>query len=283
MHCEPGSGATSRWCGFGSPSIPAPRSFPCFNWVPARNTWRTCSSTRYDSAWPPFCLPLFTSDGLNLYFYALTAHFGHWLQVSRQGRKVLRWQVAAELIYGQVKQSYRRRKLARVTPVMRLGTEAALTSARPRMGFSGRLNTAFIERVNLTVRDARGSARTTYLGHVPTGSTAAGSPRVVARVLPFCASSCIAADRASAASRTRGQTARPTRPPTYPSHGSRQNPSEMDGAFGALIPVATGFRLEAFKPDMVAVACRGESGEGASRSTRMDPSSRMRWPVRTAH
>jgi IS1 family transposase len=100
----------------------------------------------------PGCLPLFTSDGLNLYFYALTAHFGHWLQVSRQGRKVLRWQVAAELIYGQVKKSYRRRKLARVTPVVRLGTEAALTSALQGMGFSGRLNTAFIERVNLTVR-----------------------------------------------------------------------------------------------------------------------------------
>ena len=28
----------------------------------------------------PGCLPLFTSDGLNLYFYALTAHFGHWLR-----------------------------------------------------------------------------------------------------------------------------------------------------------------------------------------------------------
>ena len=27
----------------------------------------------------PGCLPLFTSDGLNLYFYALTAHFGQWL------------------------------------------------------------------------------------------------------------------------------------------------------------------------------------------------------------
>jgi hypothetical protein len=113
MNCELGSGATSRWCGFGSPSIPAPRSFPCFNWVPARNTWRTCSSTRYDSTWPPFCLPLFTSDGLNLYFYALTAHFGHWLQVSRQGRKVLRWQVAAELIYGQVKRRTHRRWTAR--------------------------------------------------------------------------------------------------------------------------------------------------------------------------
>ncbi len=34
----------------------------------------------------PGCLPLFTSDGLNLYFYTLTAHFGQWLQVRRRGR-----------------------------------------------------------------------------------------------------------------------------------------------------------------------------------------------------
>jgi len=27
----------------------------------------------------PGCIPLFTSDGLNLYFYALTAHFGQWV------------------------------------------------------------------------------------------------------------------------------------------------------------------------------------------------------------
>jgi IS1 family transposase/transposase-like protein len=100
----------------------------------------------------PGCIPLFASDGLNVYFYALTAHFGHWRKVCRRGRNVLRWQVAAELIYGQVKKSYRRRKLVRVTPVMRLGTEAALTIALQRLGFSGRLNTAFIERVNLTVR-----------------------------------------------------------------------------------------------------------------------------------
>ena len=46
-----------------------------------------------------------------------------------------RWQVKAGLIYGQVKKSYRRRKLA-----------------LQGMGFLGRLNSAFIERVNLTVR-----------------------------------------------------------------------------------------------------------------------------------
>ncbi len=100
----------------------------------------------------PGCLPLFTSDGLNLYFYALTAHFGHWLQVCRRGRNVRCWQVEPRLIYGQVKKSYRRRKLVRVTHVMRLGTEDALTATLQGLGFSGRLNTAFIERVNLTVR-----------------------------------------------------------------------------------------------------------------------------------
>jgi transposase InsO family protein len=62
------------------------------------------------------------------------------------------WQVEAGLIYGQVKKCYRRRKLVRVTQVMRLGTEDALTAALQSLGFSGRLNTAFIERVNLTVR-----------------------------------------------------------------------------------------------------------------------------------
>lgn len=100
----------------------------------------------------PGCIPLFTSDGLNLYFYALTAHFGHWLPVRRRGRNMRQWQVAAGLIYGQVKKSYRRRKLVQVTSVMRLGTEETLKAALQALGFSGRLNTAFIERVNLTVR-----------------------------------------------------------------------------------------------------------------------------------
>jgi len=87
-----------------------------------------------------------------VYFYALTAHFGQWVEVGRRGRKVRQWQVAAKLIYGQVKKNYQRRKLVRVTHVMRLGTEAALEVALLGLGLTGRLNTAFIERVNLTVR-----------------------------------------------------------------------------------------------------------------------------------
>ena len=124
----------------------------------------------------PGCLPIFTSDGLNLYFYALTAHFGQWLESVCRGRKVRQWQVAAGLIYGQVKKSYRRRKLVRVTPVMRLGTEADLKAALQGLGFSGRLNTAFIERVNLTVRHAIAAlARRTW-------ATAQQSPHLLAHL-----------------------------------------------------------------------------------------------------
>ncbi len=124
----------------------------------------------------PGCLPLFTSDGLNLYFYAITAHFGQWREVVRRGRKVSQWQVSAELIYGQVKKIYRRRKLVRVTHVMRLGTGAALTVALQELGLSGRLNTAFIERVNLTVRHGVAAlARRTW-------ATAQQSPHLLAHL-----------------------------------------------------------------------------------------------------
>ena len=74
------------------------------------------------------------------------------LPSAAEGATCKRRQVAAGLIYGQVKKSSRRRRLVRVTHVMRLGTEADLKGALQGLGFSGRLNTAFIERVNLTVR-----------------------------------------------------------------------------------------------------------------------------------
>jgi hypothetical protein len=86
------------------------------------------------------------------------------------------WQVAAGLIYGQVKQCYRRRKLVRVTHLMRLGTEDALKATLQGLGLSGRLNTAFIERVNLTVRHGVAAlARRTW-------ATAQQSPHLLAQL-----------------------------------------------------------------------------------------------------
>ena len=98
----------------------------------------------------PDCLPVFTSDGLNYYYYALTAHFGCWVQTLRRRRR--QWQVAPGLLYGQVRKVYRGRRLVRVTHVMRCGTRAALRLALLGLGLSGQLNTAFVERVNLTLR-----------------------------------------------------------------------------------------------------------------------------------
>ncbi len=124
----------------------------------------------------PGCIPLFTSDGLHVYFYALTAHFGRWREVGRRGRNVRRWQVEAGLIYGQVKKSYRRRKLVRVSHVMRLGTEDTLKVVLQGLGLSGRLNTAYIERVNLTIRHGIAAlARRTW-------ATAQQSPHLLAHL-----------------------------------------------------------------------------------------------------
>ena len=101
------------------------------------------------------------------------------------------WQGAAGLIDGQVKKSYRRRKLVRVTHVMRLGTSTALKVARPRMGFSGRLNTACIERVNLTVRHGVAAlARRTW-------ATAKPAPQLLAHLQWWRASSHVVRPHAS--------------------------------------------------------------------------------------
>ncbi len=98
----------------------------------------------------PDCLPIFTSDGVNLYFYALTAHVGQWLRLGDQ--RVRQWQVLSGLLYGQVKKTYRRRKVVQVTRLMRCGTAEDLRVALRRLGLSGRLNTAFVECVNLSMR-----------------------------------------------------------------------------------------------------------------------------------
>ncbi len=95
-------------------------------------------------------LPVFSSDGLRLYFYALTAHFGQWIWP--EGGRKRAWQLAADLVYGQVKKSQRRRRLVKVERVMLWGGFEALARRLKAAGLSGRLNTAFVERLNLTLR-----------------------------------------------------------------------------------------------------------------------------------
>jgi hypothetical protein len=87
---------------------------------------------------------------LDLYGYALTAHFGQWAEAA--GVKRRQWQVATELLYGQVKKSYRRRQLAKIERRMRWGTKEAFQVRLQELGVSRTLNTAFVERINLTIR-----------------------------------------------------------------------------------------------------------------------------------
>ena len=96
------------------------------------------------------CLPVFTTDGLRQYFYALTAHWGQW--VMQEGKRKPQWQVSPGLLYGQVIKRYRRRRVVRVEHVMQWGVLAELKTRLKALGLSGRLNTAFVERVNLTIR-----------------------------------------------------------------------------------------------------------------------------------
>jgi hypothetical protein len=60
--------------------------------------------------------------------------------------------VAERLLYGQVQKQYRRRRLVQVTRRMLCGTGTQFRQALQRLGLSGTLNTAFVERLNLTVR-----------------------------------------------------------------------------------------------------------------------------------
>jgi hypothetical protein len=53
----------------------------------------------------PGCLPFFTSDGLNAYFYTLTAHFGHWLKQECRKQTACQWHGETGLMYAQVQRA----------------------------------------------------------------------------------------------------------------------------------------------------------------------------------
>ncbi len=93
------------------------------------------------------CIPAFTSDGLRAYFYALTAHFGEWFGSS--------WQVSMQLVYGQLVKCRNKKKgdktpftITRMQWVKRL----QLFQVLEELGFSITIQAAYIERVNLTIR-----------------------------------------------------------------------------------------------------------------------------------
>jgi IS1 family transposase len=102
----------------------------------------------------PGCVPLFLTDGFKEYTTALLAHFGYWLELPRpraQGPAPKpRWMPVPRLLYAQVIKTTRRGRLVRVSYRVVFGTLGAIEQVLAAHGWQ--INTAFIERVNLTIR-----------------------------------------------------------------------------------------------------------------------------------
>jgi IS1 family transposase len=96
------------------------------------------------------CVPVFTSDGLRQYFYALTAHWGAWVEEEGQRQPV--WQALPSLLYGQFRKVKVGRKLKQVYTKMLCGERSALQGVLQSIGLSGGIQTSYVERLNLTLR-----------------------------------------------------------------------------------------------------------------------------------
>jgi len=102
----------------------------------------------------PGCVPLFLTDGFKEYTTALLTHYGQWVQPPRRQAQgpapKPRWMPLPQLLYAQVVKTVRRRRLVRVRHRVVFGTLEAVQQVLAACGWQ--INTAFIERVNLSIR-----------------------------------------------------------------------------------------------------------------------------------
>jgi IS1 family transposase len=113
----------------------------------------------------PGCFPVYTSDGLNQYHYGLTAHFGYWDKPPR-ARKY-HWFADDRLQYAQLRKRRQGRQVTFLYSIIRLGVRDVIRTTLQKLGFTGTVQTAYIERSNLTLREhvAPLSRRTWSLAH----------------------------------------------------------------------------------------------------------------------
>lgn len=100
----------------------------------------------------PGVVPLFVTDQLAAYAKALLTHFGCWMEKAseRGGRVLRRWVPDERLRYAQVQKRRARHKIVAVSTRVVFGTAEAVGSTLQALG--QKINTAFIERVNRTLR-----------------------------------------------------------------------------------------------------------------------------------
>ena len=111
-------------------------------------------------------IPIFSSDGLRMYFYALTAHYGRWIP-PLPGKRAWQWLVDERLLFAQLQKVKSGHRLTDLRTFIRLGTRQAYRELLQLFGFTGKVETAYVERLNLTLRAliASLSRRTWSLAH----------------------------------------------------------------------------------------------------------------------
>jgi hypothetical protein len=92
---------------------------------------------------------VFSTDGLKNYFYALTAHFGRWETVD--GKRSI-WIILSDFTYAQIIKHQRRRRTVEVERRVMCGDAKSYRKRLKIAGLSGKINTSFVERANLTIR-----------------------------------------------------------------------------------------------------------------------------------
>jgi IS1 family transposase len=102
----------------------------------------------------PGCVPRFLTDGFKEYRTAILTHCGQWMQRERRQDKGRlpkpRWMPLPELLSAQGMKSYQRRRLVGVKHGVVFGTQLAIERVLARCGWT--INTAFVERLNLDIR-----------------------------------------------------------------------------------------------------------------------------------
>ncbi len=109
----------------------------------------------------PACVPNVMTDGLWMYFYALTAHFGHWFRPKRA--RTDHWQPDENFRHAQLVKRTQHRRLTYTVRRMAWGQRCELFAVLVANGFRRVIQTAHIERANLTFRQGiAGLARATW-------------------------------------------------------------------------------------------------------------------------
>jgi len=102
----------------------------------------------------PNCVPACFSDGFKGYLPAIVGHCGFWVHPERRQDQgpwpKPRWMPLSGLLYAQVIKQYRRKRLVGVQHHVVFGTLGAI--AQVLAGCGWKINTAFVERLNLDIR-----------------------------------------------------------------------------------------------------------------------------------